>query len=492
MDSMSLNNRGGHVFQGKSSSAILVKAAVDLKGSHSSKPPSQPWSVAPWEVAPSRPKYEFPGDDLAISLISLYFNTINIFFPLLHRPTFESAFAATLHLRGDGFGGTLLLVCALGALYSDDPRVHCAAVPSGSPAGWRWFSQVQLQGQQLSSKPTLYDLQHYCVRSHFPKRTASPRACWTLVGIGIRLAQDIGALAQDIGAHRLKFRTRAVTPEEELEKRAYWYVISPPYSLLTGIRVMVLFDTQVSGALGRTIAIPTHDVDLDLPVRCDDQYWEASPRNAAFCHPPNTPSLVDFFTSFLKLNNILSFTLKILYSTNRIKTLLATGDDSWQEKLVMEFDSALNKWYNSVPVHLKWDQACPNVIFFDQSAALHCSYYFLRILIHRPFIPAIQSLAPPTMSSSPIPSHCFPALSICNTAARACINVAEIQHQRRPNNPLVFGQTAVFTAGIVLVLNTWGSNRTGLVPDSDLAVHRCINVLRAHKTRWLSTGPLLY
>ncbi|KAJ7697787.1 fungal-specific transcription factor domain-containing protein [Mycena rosella] len=460
MGSLSLNSPGSHVFQGKSSSAMFVKAAVDLKGS---RPSNQPRNIKPWEFVTPRPNYDFPEDDLAIALISLYFDNINIFFSLLHRPTFESAFAATLHLRNDGFGGTLLLVCALGALYSDDPRVHPAAVPSGSPAGWRWFSQAVLVGHQLSSQPTLYDLQSYCLTTQFLERTSSPRASWTLVGIGMRLAQDIGA-------HREKLRTRMITPEEELEKRAYW--------------VMFLFDTQLSAALGRSIAIQMHDVNLASPVRCDDQYWAASLCNAEFCQPPNTPSVVDFFASFLKLNDILHFALKFLYSTNRMSTTLATDDELWQEKLVMEFDSALNKWFDSVPAHLRWDPACPSDMFLDQSAALHCSYYFMRILVHRPFIPAIQS------SDTPSP---YPSLSICNTAARACIHVAEIQHRRRPNNPLVFGQTAVFTAGIVLLLNMWGSNRTGRVPDTDLlAVHRCIDVLRAHKIRWPSTGPLLY
>ncbi|KAJ7436693.1 fungal-specific transcription factor domain-containing protein [Mycena latifolia] len=471
LDSLSLNNPGSHGFLGKSSQAMLVKAAVDLKRGHSTTPSTssrqipltlKPWRIKPWEDAPPRPKYAFPEDDLMIHLVSLYFTNIHIFFPLFHRPTFEGAVATNMHFRDDGFAGTLLLVCALGARYSDDPRVNLPDVPSHNTAGWKWFSQVQLAGQPLIGQATLYDLQCYGLAVQFLDRASGPRAGWTLVGVGVRLAQDIGI-------HRQKSPTPAFTPEEELEKRAYW--------------VLILFDSQLGSALGRSFAIQSHDFDLVLPIPCDDEYWEAGPHNAAFCQPPETPSLVHFFTCLLSLNRILSFTLKILYSTNRISTLVGMGDDQWQEKVAVEFDSQLTAWFDSVPAHLRWDPACPNNIFFDQAAALQCTYYFVRILIHRPFIPAIRRSAVPTN---------VPSLSICNNAARSCIHVAEIQHQRRPNNPLVFGQTAVFTAGVVLLLNIWGGDRGGRVPDSDLSdVHKCISVLRGHKTRWTSTGPLL-
>ncbi|KAJ7660423.1 fungal-specific transcription factor domain-containing protein, partial [Mycena rosella] len=237
LDSLSLSTPGTQGFQGASSQARLVKAVVDLKSSYTNAPStsrgqvpltSKLCSIRPVGISfdiplsedtNPRPKYTFPDDDLMISLISLYFNNINDFFPLLHRPTFERAHATSLHLRDDGFGGTLLLVCALGARYSDDPRVR----QQHHPAGMEWFAQVQLF-QALSSQPTLYDLQCYCLAVQFLERTSGARASWTLVGVGIRLAQDIGT-------HRLNIRARVATPEEELQKRAYW--------------LMVLFDSQL-------------------------------------------------------------------------------------------------------------------------------------------------------------------------------------------------------------------------------------------------------
>lgn len=103
--------------------------------------------------------YTFPPRDLLMRLVALYFSNVNIFFPVLHRPTFEKTLASHAHLSDDGFAKTVLLVCALGARYSDDPRAHLPATPLGT-AGWVWYDQVKLI---VSGQPTLTGLQNYCV-----------------------------------------------------------------------------------------------------------------------------------------------------------------------------------------------------------------------------------------------------------------------------------------------------------------------------------------
>ena len=57
-----------------------------------------------------------------LSLIDLYFRHVQPFFPLLHRPTFEQGIEASQYFTDHDFGVVVLLVCALGAQYSDDPR----------------------------------------------------------------------------------------------------------------------------------------------------------------------------------------------------------------------------------------------------------------------------------------------------------------------------------------------------------------------------------
>lgn len=105
----------------------------------------------------------FPELALMASLIDLYFTYINIYMPVLHRPTFEQGIREGLHLRDEGFGSTVLLVCAVGSKFSDDPRVFVdPAYPQSG--GWKYFSQVQAIRKAIKlTPPTLYDVQIPCV-----------------------------------------------------------------------------------------------------------------------------------------------------------------------------------------------------------------------------------------------------------------------------------------------------------------------------------------
>ncbi|KAF7318865.1 Zn(2)-C6 fungal-type domain-containing protein [Mycena chlorophos] len=487
---LSIDHPAAQGFQGKSSGAMLVKAAVDLhkrkkgnKGTVVVPPAPVAESTKTWEAltAEEPPTYTFPDDDLLTTLVGLYFQNVNPFLPLLHRPTFVGHLAQRLHFRHPGFAKTVLLVCAVASRYCSDPRVSLTDVPAhvtpAETAGWKWFDQVELSGHLVRATPSLFDLQAYCLAAEFLDCTSSPRTCWTLVGFGMRLGQDIGA-------HRYRVHKGVVSFEQEQEKRASW--------------ILFVFDSQMSTSLGRTIALQAHDFDIQFPLSCDDEYWGSpdDPTVPMFRQPPEVPSRLDYFLCMLQLNRILSFSCKILYSTNRSKTLIGLGDDKWEEQVVVELDSALNKWFDAVPNHLRWDpdNLIEDEVFFDQSAVLHCAYYHTRIIIHRPFIPAMRRASNITN---------LPSLAICNTAARACSHVAQIQQSRRPGNPIWFSQTPLFTAGIVLLLNIWGgaNSKNATSPPSmarmkaaeaDMVdVRRCMTVLEVQKQVWPSAGTLL-
>ncbi len=101
------------------------------------------------------------------SLIDLYFTRSNLFLPILHRPTFESSIAEGLHFHDEGFGSTLLLVCALGSRFSNDPRVLLDGIEDEHSAGWKWFRLVHWTRRSLLAAPRLYDLQIACVSPSF-------------------------------------------------------------------------------------------------------------------------------------------------------------------------------------------------------------------------------------------------------------------------------------------------------------------------------------
>lgn len=105
--------------------------------------------------------------------------------------------------------------------------------------------------------------------------------------------------------------------------------------------------------------------------------------------------------------------------------LLGFVGPEWEQNIVSELDSALNKWVDSVPDHLRWDPKREDETHFHQSAVLYSAYYQLQIAIHRPFIP----------NRGKQPSMALPALAICTNAARSCSHVVDI-HQARSASPL--------------------------------------------------------
>lgn len=95
--------------------------------------------------------------------IDLFFSEVNVFFPLLHRPTFERDLASGLQERDHYFGATVILVCCVGSQYSDDPRVLLDGSDDPHSSGWKWFTQLQMTRRSLLEPPSVYDLQFYSV-----------------------------------------------------------------------------------------------------------------------------------------------------------------------------------------------------------------------------------------------------------------------------------------------------------------------------------------
>ncbi|KAJ6515140.1 fungal-specific transcription factor domain-containing protein [Mycena vitilis] len=467
---LSLNSDHDDRFFGRSSGAMLLQTALNVKldaEPQNARRHTEFWASRPSPAPVPPPQYNFPPPDLAASLIDLYFTHINLVLPLLHRPTFARDLGSGLHLLNDGFAATYLLVCAIGARYSSDSRVLLDGSDNLHSCGWRWFEQLQLMRDPLGPPPSLYDLQFSALSVIFLHGTSAPESCWTLVSVGI-------SMAQDVGAHRRKESTHRWTAEDELWKRAFW--------------VLVYLDRTMSCNYGRPCAIQDEDFDLEFPIDVDDEFWETPDPADAFQQPIGTPSRISAFIVHLRLCQVLSFALRTVYSINKSKVLLGlskgnTGD--LENRVLAELDSALNKWIDGMPDHLRWNPTHEHPEFFEQSVVLYCNYYHLQILIHRAYIPSPKKMAP----------LAFPSLAICLNAARSCSHVIDIHRQRVGDKPLPLVQASVFTAAVVMLLNIWAGKRGGLALSTDSGkemteVHRCMQMLRGCETRWSSAGKL--
>ena len=111
-------------------------------------------------------------------LIDAYFENMNIFVPILHRPTLEKGITEGLHLRDEGFGAVVLLVCANGSGLVDDPT-DPRLIDAGSQRlpGAKWFLEVERARRSVIATPRLYDLQKCVVCLPLPEPTHMYSAC---------------------------------------------------------------------------------------------------------------------------------------------------------------------------------------------------------------------------------------------------------------------------------------------------------------------------
>ncbi|KAH6913513.1 fungal-specific transcription factor domain-containing protein [Coprinopsis sp. MPI-PUGE-AT-0042] len=440
-----------------------------------------------------------PSVPLMDSLLSLYFEHYNIFMPLIHRPTLERELREGLHRENEAFATTVLLMCALGSRYSDDPGVllgeedmerYLSKLRNSQPMssegvaaqdeeirrarehwctsvehsrGWKYFEQAWDARGSLAVIlfPSLYDVQASVLSVAFLRHTSFPHVAWAVLGVGLRLLQDIGGHRRIDDASRTISRT-----QEELLKRACW--------------VMVSQDRMLSMATGRPCALRSDELDMDLPTECDDEYWEHPDPLKRWKQPSDRPSLISAFIFSIGLLDILDMVLKTIYGTKHVFGLANVDKNTFDKHVVAEVDSALNTWIGRLPPHLVWDANQPHVPFLLQSAVLHAVFHYIQILVHRPFIPTPRR--PARLG--------FPSLLICTNAARAILKVCGAILDRG------WTQLSIFSAGTVLLLKGWHTRQTRgsdqqFKKDMDEA-QKCMRILRAMENRTFLSGRLWY
>ena len=107
--------------------------------------------------------FEFPDMDLLQNLVDCYFDNHNVMFPILHRPSFVRSIQRGLHEVNQGFGAVVLLVCAIGCRFTNDPRVVQTISPVSSCTPWKFFHQVNSIQKNQYLPHSLYEAQIYPV-----------------------------------------------------------------------------------------------------------------------------------------------------------------------------------------------------------------------------------------------------------------------------------------------------------------------------------------
>ncbi|KAL1939894.1 hypothetical protein VTO73DRAFT_9594 [Trametes versicolor] len=466
-------------FHGKSSSFKLISAARDLKqqrivenvstssdGRQSYSPASvqlppvpstirpEFWTVPPWEkayehaddptVLPDFLLPAFPPPDLSETLIRDYFQYNNTTFPLLHRPTFERQWRDKLYTRNVWFACVCMAIFGVASRWSSDPRVLPDEVADKAPAagedngiwtlaGWKYIAigtKLHEERRSVLLPPELFEIQSFALIGQYFRGTVAQQGSWFYLSVGVLKAQDVGA-------HRRKIYGRVPTVEEELWKRAYWHLVA--------------FDRIGSMLIGRECCTREEDLDLELPLEVDDEYWEHENPELAFRQPEGRPSIVTGFIHWIKLSHIVAFTLKTLYSANKPDAQLGVASSS--EQVVEQLNEALSKWLAELPPHLRWRPDMEDRAFASQAATLYTTYQLVQILIYRPFIRIPRIPRGPQPARSPLSrrqAFSQKALAICLSSARAGAYILDVQIQRGMSNLTNVVHVSFVCAGVLL------------------------------------------
>ncbi|VDB95320.1 unnamed protein product [Peniophora sp. CBMAI 1063] len=441
----------------------------------------------------------WPPPDMAESLINAYFHHFNSMFPLLHRPTFEKHYNERLYEQNVWFACVCMGVFAIASKHSDDPRVLAApdtpaSTPSSSAsqseddfdttwhsAGVKYYYAVMtvLQRKQSQLTPSsLFEVQAVCLSTHFQRSTRWAGGAWVMYAASIRKVQDVGA-------HRKRSYKDGVTVENELWKRAYWYLVG--------------FDRTGSAALGRPCSTRYEDADAELPLPVDDEYWKAD-----FRQPSGGPlPQVTAFILWLRLTEITSFVLMHYYvAVDSPERHAARPAD----ELLKQLNIAMTEWIEAVPDHLKWSPDIPDPVVANQSATLFLNYNMLTILIQRAFLPPtatrLRGLASPINPNVRGYPQASTALAIAVSAACAGARVLETAHSRGLSNMPIFLHAAeVF--GAMLCLDVWilkmrersrGEPALDAMHTIEQRMHEIQTIIRgveSARMRWEIAGPTL-
>ncbi|KAJ7163326.1 fungal-specific transcription factor domain-containing protein [Mycena filopes] len=409
------------------------------------------WDMLPWEEDAYDCHYTFPQPDLITSLVQIYFATVHPTILILHRPSFERSVAEGLHFTYHSFGRLLLAVLAVASRCSDDPRVFIEGDDTTLSAGWKFASQIQIL-PRTASEPTIYEVQMYCLMATYFVGTSVPQVSTVYMALGINCLQLRGD-------YRRKRDEHNVNADDEIWRRVFW--------------CYVCFDLMSSVFHGRPPGFDLEEDTVDLPLETDDEYWDRG-----FAQPLGKPSVGSYVVQHIKLCKILVDVMRRMHASKGTKTRLGwVGSE--EHRTVAELDSSMNDFLDSIPSHLRWDaDSPPQDPFFDQSITLYMSYNLTQIMIHRPHIHKMSTLA-------------APSLFICLRAARTILHAAQVWLKRPQRQPLLALMNPVFVSGSILVLNLFGTHRAGASEDmtKDLAhLETAMEVMKALESRLQPAG----
>lgn len=334
--------------------------------------------------------FELPQRSLADRLVASYFKHRHPLNPYIHEGTFRQRYAR-LWLSKDVGGeeaapNNLAWLAVVNMVFAfGSEHVQVRPPYNGSPAGSasakpdraRFFKRAKVLAFSSILQARIELVQALLLMSHYLHGSLELNHCWTVIGLAIRTAQELGLYLAPAN-----FTEDII--EQEIRKRVWWGCF--------------VIDRLVSIKVGRPPTI--HDmpaIRVGLPLAVDDEFLDEA---SNYTQPSHVPSKIEFFNHIVTQCRLLAKVLDTLYDNTPSSSGSMGGSSSSSsasretrvrikvdlpELLAMsiQLDGELVVWQSLLPPHLRADSDVPEWHFERQRSVLLMRFLHIRLLIHR-------------------------------------------------------------------------------------------------------------
>ncbi|KAH7014084.1 Zn(II)2Cys6 transcription factor, partial [Microdochium trichocladiopsis] len=458
-------------FVGGATNDMLIEAVKSLTPGHSDHEQAQaPSQRQPIEIPlfthgqvwpelsllPGPEKLSRPPQYVGDLLVGLYFDQLHYMLPVLYKPDFMARYrqmkASTTVDKRFLMVFFAICACASNLIPSDSGGSKTARFP-----GIDYYQKSLLLNFATTGEASLERVQCFALLAMCSAGWNTLSQSWTFAGQAVRAAQDLGMhlsnlaapSSQHLSANRLK---------TEISRRVWWSL----YCL----------DRVTSTCLGRPMAVNDADCHCALPQSADDEALHEvnQQESIAVARKKTTSSSMAGFVAFARLCHIAG-KIQALHSPARIQELAMPQKARGLARLVARLDRSLDNWLGNLPEELGFSTSVANRgPTSAMSVVMSIVHAGSRLALYR----SLGGKVDTAMLTVADPVH------HCITAARSCINAAELLRELvPPSHHLAICIHYLTLSGIVLLRTTEHSDRC-VAQDVD----KCVAILRDLEAAW--------
>ncbi|KAJ6058316.1 C6 transcription factor [Penicillium canescens] len=385
-------------------------------------------------------EYELPPRKHADHLVHIYWSFVDPLFPVLNKTSFMRSY-------GTLFSGIAvdtnerILVSTLNAVFALSIQLQESLKPNQRDRlSGKYFQRAHdLLRLRIWERGSIELVQCLLVMSQYLQCTDKPHQTWMVVGSAVRIAQSLG------------FHL----PET-------WASPSNDQGAALSCRIW-----QACIAMDRTICV-THGRPTMISEALAATVIESKRRTCLLRNKDDQLPHEEFLAKAVELYEITNQTVHKFISSAHTRYYNADlsgiiNPSQNEEKLaiIIQVDGCLCRWENSLPAHLKFENASrqPDDICRRQAIILHLRLLHARILLFRPMLARCCLVVEPDSLDGSLSDHIMQQCALsCVEAARNMISVLR-QHQKHDGSigmlPAWWYRVFyIYTAATILAVST--------------------------------------